>query len=95
MGAASCSRSLFGVVLPFAAKPLYDRLGVAWACSLLAFISLVMCLVPFVFIKYGDRIRANSAFCQQLKQQKDAKETKERERAASIQHLSEDPEKQV
>jgi len=95
MGAASCSRSIFGVVLPFAAKPLYNRLGVAWACSLLGFISLVMCLVPFVFIKFGDRIRANSAFCQQLKQQKEEKEAKERERSASIQHVSENPEKLV
>jgi len=37
MAAASCSRSLAGSVLPFAAKPMYDRLGVPWASSLLGF----------------------------------------------------------
>lgn len=42
MGAASCARSIFGVVLPFAAKPMYGTLGVAWACSLLGFLSLLM-----------------------------------------------------
>jgi len=69
-GAASAARSIFGAVLPFAARPMYRRLGVAWACSLLGFVSLLMCAVPFVFIRYGDRLRANSKFCQYLQQQK-------------------------
>nr|POE86557.1 polyamine transporter 3 [Quercus suber] len=71
-GAASCSRSVFGVVLPFAAEPMYTTLGVGWACSLLAFISLAMCVTPFVFIKYGDRIRASSKFCRELKEKKES-----------------------
>jgi hypothetical protein len=42
-------------VLPFAAKPMYRAMGVAWATSLLGFFSLALCVVPFVFIKvsYG------------------------------------------
>lgn len=70
MAAASCSRSLFGAVLPFAGRPMFNALGVAWACSLLGFVSLAFCVVPFIFIRYGDKIRANSKFCQELKQQK-------------------------
>ena len=70
MAAASCSRSIFGAVLPLAAKPMYEKLGVAWASSLLGFLSLGMSIVPFVFIKYGDRIRANSKFCQDLMERK-------------------------
>lgn len=66
LGATSISRSSFGVALPFAAKPMYETLGVAWACSLLGFLSLVMCLVPFVFIRYGERLRANSPVCKEL-----------------------------
>jgi hypothetical protein len=76
-GAASAMRSIFGAILPFAAKPMYQRLGVAWACSLLGFLSLLMCVVPFVFIRYGDRIRANSRFCQYLKQRKEEEEEAE------------------
>ena len=79
--ASACSRSLFGAVLPFAAKPMYDRLGVPWACSVLGFLSIAMCVIPFVFIRYGDKIRERSEFCQELKRQKVlVEERMERER---------------
>ncbi|KAK3072978.1 hypothetical protein LTR53_005838 [Teratosphaeriaceae sp. CCFEE 6253] len=98
MGAASCSRSIFGVLLPFAAKPMYGRLGIGWACSVLGFLSLAMALIPFVFIRFGDRIRAGSKFCQELKQQKQEKEEGERRRRESrqsVQRGSVDLEKRV
>ncbi|EMC92190.1 hypothetical protein BAUCODRAFT_77741 [Baudoinia panamericana UAMH 10762] len=97
-GAAACTRAVFGVVLPFAAAPMYDRLGVAWACSTLAFLSLLMSLIPFVFIRFGDRIRANSKFCQELKRKKEASEAetaRRRESQAAVRQPVEDPEKQV
>ncbi|KAK8086231.1 hypothetical protein PG994_001205, partial [Apiospora phragmitis] len=40
--AASACRSLVAVVLPFATAPLFDRLGVAGACSLLAGLSALV-----------------------------------------------------
>ena len=70
MAAASCCRSVLGALLPLAATPMYDRLGVAWASSLLGFLSLAMSIIPFAFIRYGDRIRTNSKFCQELKKRK-------------------------
>ncbi|KAL8801464.1 MAG: hypothetical protein Q9182_004430 [Xanthomendoza sp. 2 TL-2023] len=70
MAATSACRSIFGAVLPIAARPLYAGLGIAWASSLLGFLSLGMCVIPFAFIAYGDRIRANSKFCQELKERK-------------------------
>ncbi|KAJ5994902.1 hypothetical protein N7481_001879 [Penicillium waksmanii] len=69
--AASCTRSIFGAVLPLAAKPMFNRLGVNWACSLIAFLSLGVSIIPFAFIRYGDRIRNNSKFCQELKRIKE------------------------
>lgn len=42
MGATSASRSIFGVVLPFAAKPMYSTLGVNWACTLLGILSALV-----------------------------------------------------
>jgi len=80
LAASSCSRSLFGAILPFAAAPMFDKLGVAWACSLLGFVSLVLGLVPFAFLRYGDKIRANSKFCQQLAEEKRRIEEEERAR---------------
>jgi len=82
MAAASCARSLAGAVLPFAATPMYTRLGVPWASSLLAFVSLGMCAIPFLFLWKGDRIRAGSQFCIYLKEKKEKElETLEKERA--------------
>jgi MFS family permease len=70
VAAASCSRSLFAVVLPFATRPMFERLGIAWACSLLGFISLILGIIPFFFLKYGDQIRARSEFCKELARRK-------------------------
>lgn len=77
MGALSASRSVFGVVLPFAAVPMYSTLGVDWACSLLGFLSALMCLVPFLFLRYGAKIRANSEFCQEIQRKKAEDEAKQ------------------
>ncbi|PVH97101.1 MFS general substrate transporter [Periconia macrospinosa] len=84
MAAASLSRSSFGAVLPFAAKPMYRAMGIPWASSLLGFFSVALCVVPFVFLRFGDKMRKNSKFCQYLAQKKreEAEELeKERESA--------------
>jgi hypothetical protein len=80
MAAASASRSFFGCVLPFSAKPMYDNLGVPWACSLLGFLSLLMAVIPFVFIWKGETMRAQSEFCQYLMQKEIEEEEKKRRR---------------
>ncbi|KAI1630691.1 major facilitator superfamily transporter [Biscogniauxia mediterranea] len=68
--AASSARSLFAVVLPFATTPMFARLGVDGACSLLGGLSLLMCAIPYVFIWKGERIRAGSKFSMALRQHK-------------------------
>ncbi|KAH7342469.1 major facilitator superfamily domain-containing protein [Rhexocercosporidium sp. MPI-PUGE-AT-0058] len=88
MAAASCSRSLAGAVLPFAATPMYRRLGVAWASSLLGFVSLGMCVIPFLFLWKGDRIRAGSRFCIYLKEKKE-KELADLEKARAARVVNE------
>ena len=55
--------------LPLATGPLYDNLGIGWACSLLGFLCVALSPIPFVFIKYGHALRAKSRFCRRLKQQ--------------------------
>ena len=62
MAASSISCSTFGTVLLFAARPMYEKLGVPWACSLLGFLSLIMCAILFVFVKYGMKLRAKGKF---------------------------------
>lgn len=72
--AASISRSSFGAVLPFAAKPMYRAMGVAWATSLLGFFSLALCVVPFVFVRWGGKMRERSKFCQYLRARREEEE---------------------
>lgn len=43
---------------------MYERLGYQWASALLGFLILIMVPLPFVFSKYGARIRASSTFTQ-------------------------------
>lgn len=69
--AASCSRSLLATVLPFASTPLFTRLGISGACSLLGGLSLIMCTIPFLFIWKGERLRAGSRFCIALRERKE------------------------
>ena len=80
LAAASCARSLFGAVLPFAGTPMYLNLGIAWASSLLGFMCLAMMVIPFVFIRYGDSIRRRSKFCQELAEIRMKREAAEEKR---------------
>jgi hypothetical protein len=57
MAAATCTRSIFGAALPFAAQKMYAALGVHWATSLLGFLALLLSTVPFCFWLYGARLR--------------------------------------
>ncbi|CAH0047317.1 unnamed protein product, partial [Clonostachys solani] len=47
---AATIRSIGAACLPLAAGPMYAQFGVRWAPSLLAFISLAMGVIPFIFI---------------------------------------------
>lgn len=60
MAANGAVRSIFGAAFPLFAGRMYRHLGVAWATSLLGFLSIVMVPVPIVFWHYGARIRAHS-----------------------------------
>ena len=89
MAATSCCRSIFGALLPLAAAPMYKSLGVSWASSLLGFLSLAMSIIPFAFIKYGNRIREHSKFCQELKARKEKIAIEEeKDRSADRRHAA-------
>ncbi|CAJ2511294.1 Uu.00g069190.m01.CDS01 [Anthostomella pinea] len=68
--AASSVRSIFAVVLPLATAPMFQRLGISGACSLLGGLSLIMSAIPFIFLWKGERIRAGSEFCIALKERR-------------------------
>lgn len=51
-------RSAGGAAFPLFVTQMYNKLGLQWASWLLAFISLAMIPIPFVFYKYGKELRA-------------------------------------
>ena len=53
-------RSSFGAGFPLFASAMYKKLGVAWASSLLGFLSIAFIPIPFVLYFYGERIRKAS-----------------------------------
>lgn len=57
-------RSIFGAVFPLFAQDMYKGLGVSWATSVLGFVSLAMTPLPWMFYRYGPRIRARSKYHQ-------------------------------
>lgn len=54
-------RSIVGALLPLAGPPLYSSLGLGWGNSLLGFICIMMIPLPFVFYKFGARLREKAA----------------------------------
>ncbi|KAH0598607.1 hypothetical protein MHUMG1_03910 [Metarhizium humberi] len=62
LAAKTFIRSFWGAGVVLFTEQMYDRLGDQWASSLLAFISLACCAIPFLFWKYGARIRARSKY---------------------------------
>ncbi|KAI9752406.1 MAG: Meiotic Sister-Chromatid recombination aldehyde dehydrogenase [Chaenotheca gracillima] len=57
LAANTVLRSTGGALLPLAGQKMYKALGLGWGNSLLGFIALAMCPIPWVFYKYGERIR--------------------------------------
>ena len=66
VASSTITRSILAAVLPFGAKPMYLKIGIGWGTSVFGFFSLVCALIPFVFIKYGENIRARSLFARQI-----------------------------
>lgn len=60
--ASTAVRSLIGALLPLAGRSLYSALGLGWGKSLLGFMALAMCPLPWFFYKYGERIRTNPKY---------------------------------
>ncbi|KAL4889519.1 major facilitator superfamily domain-containing protein [Aspergillus ambiguus] len=65
-GGMSVVRYVFAGVLPLAGTKMYHALGVNWAGTMLALIEVLLIPIPFVFYKYGGKIRQRSALISKL-----------------------------
>lgn len=62
LAAKTFLRSFWGAAVVLFTTQMYHRLGYQWASSLLAFIALGCCAIPFVFYYYGAAIRRKSRY---------------------------------
>lgn len=60
MAASTVLRSLAAAFIPLSSQTMYAQLGYGWGNSLLGFVALLLIPIPFLFIKFGERIRASS-----------------------------------
>ena len=60
LAANSVIRSVLGGLMPLAGTPMYNRLGPNWAGTLLGLLEVMLIPIPFVFWKYGHKIRMKS-----------------------------------
>ncbi|KAI5950652.1 NAG4 [Candida margitis] len=62
LAAKTFVRSMWGAAVPLFTIQMYHRLGYEWASSLMAFISLACCAIPYLFYIFGARIRTYSKY---------------------------------
>ncbi len=65
LAANSVLRSLFGACFPLFTKQMYSTLGIHWASSIPAFLALACLPFPFLFYKYGEKIRMKCKYAAQ------------------------------
>jgi hypothetical protein len=62
LAASTILRSLMGAVIPLAGRGMYAKMGLGWGNSLLAFITLAMLPLPWMFYRYGEGLRKRYRF---------------------------------
>lgn len=68
LAANAVLRSLFGAAFPLFTTYMYDNLGLHWASSVPAFLSLACMPFPYLFWRYGHRIRMRCKFAAEAAQ---------------------------
>ena len=73
LAAKTCIRSFWGACVVLFTTQMYHRLGYQWASSLLAFLALACCAIPFVFYYKGEAIRRRSRYAYAGDEERDEK----------------------
>jgi hypothetical protein len=76
MAGNSLIRSLLGGTLPLAGQAMYERLGANWAGTLLGILEIIIIPIPFIFYRYGARIRMKSALITSMREDQERAQKK-------------------
>lgn len=82
-------RSVFGGTLPLAGPKMYSALTPQWAGTLLGLIEVAMIPIPFVFWKYGAKIRSKSRVIRQLREDQERIDAKRARWQAKLERRAE------
>lgn len=78
MAGNSVFRSVLGGTLPLAGPSMYAALGPHWSGTLLGLLEVALIPIPFVFWRYGHKIREKSALIRQMREDHERLEGKKR-----------------
>lgn len=90
LASTSVVRSLFGGTLPLAGPSMYAALGPRWAGTLLGLLEVILIPIPFVFYKWGNKIREKSPLISQMRadqeriDQRNSRHVRGAERSADV-----------
>lgn len=74
-------RSVFGAALPLAGPAMYQAMSPQWAGTFLGGLEVMLVPIPFLFYKWGERIRGKSRVIRLMREERDREEkTAERRR---------------
>ncbi|KAJ2972529.1 hypothetical protein NQ176_g7101 [Zarea fungicola] len=65
LAAGAMLRSFFGAAFPLFVSQMYQNLGIHWASSVPAFLTLACIPFPFLMYKYGGRLRMKCKYAQE------------------------------
>ncbi len=77
-------RSVIGGTLPLAGPTMYNTLTPRWAGTVLGVLEIIMIPIPFVFWRYGGKIRAKSRLIRQLREDQARMDAKRAKGAAKL-----------
>ncbi|EXJ67002.1 uncharacterized protein A1O5_09648 [Cladophialophora psammophila CBS 110553] len=78
MAGNAVMRSFLGGTLPLAGPAMYRALGPNWAGTLLGILEVIIIPIPFLFYRYGNRIREKSTLIRQMREDEERQERKRR-----------------
>lgn len=73
LAANNFARYIMSSVFPLFTVQMYEKLGIDWASSLFGFVSLVLLPIPWVFERYGEKLRSRSYFNNLIRIQEEEK----------------------
>lgn len=77
-------RSVIGGTLPLAGPTMYKTLTPRWAGTVLGVLEIIMIPIPFIFWRYGGKIRAKSRLIRQLREDQARMDSKRAKGAAKV-----------